>query len=69
MKVWDRAGIQLATPESAVGHVSAVRHVADCATRPAKFAIGLVVMSSIRISTCSLALQIIFANCLGPDQD
>ena len=26
MKVWDRAGIKLATPKSAVRHVSAVRH-------------------------------------------
>ena len=34
MKVWDRAGIKLATPGSAVRHASVARHVTDCATRP-----------------------------------
>ena len=33
-KVWDRAGIELATPGSAVRHASVARHVTDCATRP-----------------------------------
>ena len=33
-KVWDRAGIELTTPESAVRHASVARHVTDCATRP-----------------------------------
>ena len=33
-KVWDRAGIELATPGSADRHASAARHVTDCATRP-----------------------------------
>ena len=32
-KVWDRTGIELATPGSAVRHVSVARHVTDCATR------------------------------------
>ena len=32
MKVWDRAGIKLATPESAVRLISVARHVTDCAT-------------------------------------
>ena len=32
--VWDRAGIELATPGSAVRHASVARHVTDCATRP-----------------------------------
>ena len=36
-KVWDRSGIELATPGSAVRYISAVRHVTDCATRPGKF--------------------------------
>ena len=35
-KVWDRAGIELATPGSAVRHASVARHVTDCATRPGK---------------------------------
>ena len=35
-KVWDRAGIELATPGSAVRHASVARHVTDCATRPNK---------------------------------
>ena len=33
-KVWDRTGIELATPGSAVRHASVARHVTDCATRP-----------------------------------
>ena len=33
-KVWDRAGIKLATPGSAVRLTSIARQVADCATRP-----------------------------------
>ena len=34
MKVWDRAGIELATPGSAVRHASVARHVTDWATGP-----------------------------------
>ena len=34
MKVWDRAGIELATPGSAVSHTSVTSHVTDCAMRP-----------------------------------
>ena len=30
-KVWDGAGIDLATPGSAVRHASVARHVTDCA--------------------------------------
>ena len=33
---WDRAGIELATPVSAVRHASVARHITDCATRPGK---------------------------------
>ena len=33
-KVWYRAGIELATPGSAVRHASVARHVTYCATRP-----------------------------------
>ena len=33
MKVWDRVGIELATPGSAVRLASVARHVTDCATR------------------------------------
>ena len=33
MKVWDRAGIELATPVSPVRHASVARHVTGCATR------------------------------------
>ena len=33
-KVWDRAGIELATPGSAVSFASVTRHVTDCAMRP-----------------------------------
>ena len=34
MKVWDRVGIELMTPGSAVRLPSLARHVTDCATRP-----------------------------------
>ena len=34
MKVWDRAGIELATPGSAVRFPSVARHVTDCTMRP-----------------------------------
>ena len=34
MKVWDRAGIELATPGFAVRLASVARHVSDCATQP-----------------------------------
>ena len=34
--VWYRAGIELATPGSAVRHASVARHVTDCATRPGR---------------------------------
>ena len=37
MKVWDQARIKLATPGSALRHVSAVRHVTDCAAQPALY--------------------------------
>ena len=36
-KVWDLAGIELATPGSAVRRASVVRHVTDCTTRPGNF--------------------------------
>ena len=35
-KVWDRAGIELTTPGSAVSFASVTRHVTACATRPSK---------------------------------
>ena len=34
MKIWDWAGIEIATPGSAVRHVSAARHIMDCALQP-----------------------------------
>ena len=33
-KVWDRDGIKLANPGSAVRQAYVARHVTDCATRP-----------------------------------
>ena len=35
-KVWDRTGIELATPGSAVNHASVARHVTNCATLPGR---------------------------------
>ena len=40
-KVWDRAGIELATPGSAVRLASVARHVTDCATRPGHKGLGI----------------------------
>ena len=37
MKEWDRAGIELTTPGSAVRLASVARHVTDCATCPGEF--------------------------------
>ena len=34
LEVWYQAGIELATPGSAVRHASIARHVTDCATGP-----------------------------------
>ena len=36
MRVWNRAGIQLATPGSAVRHASVARQLTKCATRPGR---------------------------------
>ena len=36
-KVWDRAGIKLATPGSAVRLTSVAKHVTDCAMQPGLF--------------------------------
>ena len=41
MNVWDLAGIELATPGSAVRHASVARHVTDCATRSSKYMRGI----------------------------
>ena len=38
-KVWDGAGIELATPGYAVRHASVARQVTDCATRPGKMSL------------------------------
>ena len=36
-KVWKRDRIELVTPGSAVKHVSAVRHVTNCATQAGRY--------------------------------
>ena len=41
-KVWDRAGVDLATPRSAV------RHVTDCATRPGTYIMTTFIMEPVR---------------------
>ena len=63
MKVWDRTGIKLTTPGSAVRHASVARHasvsrhasVADCAMWPGTSIIDL----------CKYSLE---ANSVKPDQ-
>ena len=47
-KVWYQAGIELATPGSAVRHESVASHVTDCATRPGE---GLVAQSVTCLAT------------------
>ena len=44
-KVWDRAGIELATPGIAVRHASVARHVTDCATRPSAIGLWFVIVA------------------------
>ena len=46
-KVWYRAGIELATPGSAVRHASVARHVTDYATRPSKTRKWIVVKNNV----------------------
>ena len=41
MKNMDQAGIELATPGSAVRHASVARHVTDWAMRPGKSYVGM----------------------------
>ena len=48
-KVWDRTGIELATPGSAVRHASVARHVTDCATRPGLFEIRAYIKGRINL--------------------
>ena len=43
-KVWDRTGIELATPGSAVRHASVARHVTDCATQPGGSVLGPILL-------------------------
>ena len=71
-KEWDRAGIELATPGSAVRHASVARHVTDCATRPGvpgfRLVSGIPILNlSLLAVTCHLLIT--FANSLDPDQD
>ena len=46
-KVWDQAGIELATPGSAVRLASVARHVTNCATRPGHFEIRPDILSEL----------------------
>ena len=59
-KVWDRTGIELATPWSAVRHTSVARHVTDCATRP-----GIIhILCSQKRRSLILAKLFNYARCL-----
>ena len=49
-KVWDRAGIELPTPGSAVRLASVARHVTDCATRPGS-------MQRVKSTNCKVNLR------------
>ena len=62
-KVWDRAGIELATPWSAVRHASVARHVTDCATRPGLVwynNLGIFRCTYLRVSVYNLKKNIVF---------
>ena len=70
-KVWDRTGIELATPGSAIRHASVARHVTDCATRPFVSAFANTILSYF-IQTLALVLLdpdlSLFENTVDPDQ-
>ena len=51
-KVWDRAGIELVTPGSAVRLASVARHVTDCATQHRSFFIDFPMLSPLQIFKC-----------------
>ena len=55
-KVWDRAGIELATPGSAARHASVARHVTDCATRP-----GTYIVIKTLLFSCFLLSAVLFS--------
>ena len=67
-KVWDRAVIELATPESAVRLASAARHVSDCTTWPCFYMHRRTTKRL--LDSCDFCHVLInFANSLDPDQD
>ena len=55
MKVWDGAGIELATPGSAVKLISVARHFTDCATQP-----GIVQCTYLGVSGYNFQKTIVF---------
>ena len=60
MKVWDKAGIQVATPGSAVRLASVAIQVTDCATRPGHYEWDLeCICIVINGKTCSVPLNIL----------
>ena len=60
-KVWDRAGITLANPGSAVRLASVARHVTDCATQP-----GTVVLTCMQTVLTKIRLLHMEQSDLGP---
>ena len=52
MNVWDLAGIELATPGSAVRLASVARHLTDWATRPGVFVVIIMVMYHMLFQVC-----------------
>ena len=56
-KVWDRAGIELATPGSAVRLASVARHVTDCATRVGPIRLEASILVWVFIYTHSSCMQ------------
>ena len=64
MRVWDQAGIELATPGSAVRQVSAVRHVTNCATRPGVTVMRYHALTTVNIEDLSSMVFLILIICI-----
>ena len=65
-KVWDRVGLELATPGSAVRLASVARHVTDCATWPALLRLTFWLSIEIKVSLKMLNSADNYSFSMGP---
>ena len=62
-KVWDRAGIKLAAPVSAVRLESVARHIINCTTRPGKRSNQIWIITELEIRMWNKKeLELLFLN-------